>query len=139
MTTRFALLLTLLATLHSHAQPADPNSPEAEQAALHVLDGYEIHLFASEADGIAKPLQMRFDERGRLWVAGTTAYPQVEPGKKANDKIVILEDTTGSGRADKSTVFADGLTIPTGLELTPDGAYVATGTELLFLRDAQHT
>lgn len=135
----FPALLLFIASLPLGAQPADPNSPEAELAALHVLDGYEIHLFASEADGIAKPLQMRFDERGRLWVACTTAYPQVEPGKKPNDKIVILEDTTGSGRADKATVFADGLTIPTGLELTPNGAFVATGTELLFLGDPNHT
>src|SRR6476619_2562747 len=73
-----AFICGFIFVLRARAEP-DPNSPEAELAALHVLDGYEVKLFASEADGIAKPLQMRWDERGRLWVACTTAYPQVEP------------------------------------------------------------
>jgi putative membrane-bound dehydrogenase-like protein len=133
----FAVLVALTLTLLVRAADpqADPNSPEAERAALHVLEGYELSLFASEAEGIAKPIQMRWDERGRLWVACTTTYPQVEPGKKPNDRIVILEDTTGSGRADKSTVFAEGLHIPTGIELGIDGCYVGAATELLYLRD----
>ena len=58
---------------------------------------------------LANPVHMTWDNRGRLWVACSWAYPQLKPGEVANDKIIILEDTDGDGRADKSTVFADGL------------------------------
>src|SRR5207245_1849014 len=82
-----------------------------------------------------KPIQMNWDPRGRLWVASSEVYPQVEPGQTPNDKIIILEDTGGAGKADKSTVFADGLLIPTGLEPGDGGVYVAQSTELLHLSD----
>ena len=73
--------------------------------------------------------------RGRLWVASSELYPQIEPGQAATDRIIVLEDTTGSGRADKATVFAEGLLIPTGLEVGDGGVYVAQSTELLHFRD----
>src|SRR5262249_8451554 len=72
---------------------------------------------------------------GRLWVATSEVYPQIQPGEVANDKIVVLEDTNGAGRADKVTVFADGLLIPTGVEPGDGGAYVADSTDLLHLAD----
>ncbi len=78
---------------------------------------------------------MNFDARGRLWVASSEVYPQIKPGQVANDKVVILEDTDGDGKADKTTVFADGLLIPTGVEPGDGGAYVANSTELLHLAD----
>jgi putative heme-binding domain-containing protein len=119
------------------AQAPDADSPAAERATFTVADGFDVELFASEADGVVKPIQIRFDARGRLWVIGSSAYPHVEPGHVADDKILILEDTDRDGRADKTTVFADKLLIPTGLELTGDGsgAYVGHGTQLLFLKD----
>jgi len=75
---------------------------------------FEVNLFAGEEEfpDIAAPIQMRWDSRGRLWVSCSTTYPHVYPGNEANDKLVILEDTNGDGRADKSTVFADDLHIP---------------------------
>jgi len=114
---------------------ADPLSAEAELASLRVLPGFTANLFASEKNGVIKPIQIRFDGDGRLWVAGSVAYPQLQPGQKADDKIVVLEDTDHDGVADKTTVFADGLLMPTGLELGDGGVYVGTGTELLHLRD----
>ena len=106
-----------------------------ELASFKVADGFEVQLFASEKDGVVKPIQIRFDARGRLWVIGSTVYPQIEPGQKPDDKVLILEDTNGDGRADKTTVFADGLMIPTGLEVVDDGCYLGHGTELLLLKD----
>ncbi|MBI3417783.1 MAG: hypothetical protein HY043_21030 [Verrucomicrobia bacterium] len=97
----------------------------------------EITLFA-ENPQLAKPIQMNFDARGRLWVASSSVYPQIEPGQKADDKILILEDTDGDGKADKSTVFADGLLIPTGVEPGDGGCYVGQSTELLHLRDTNN-
>ena len=62
-------------------------------------------------------MAMTFDDRGRLWVLMAPTYPHILPGQKPNDKLVILEDTDGDGRADKLTVFADGLYLPMGFEL----------------------
>ncbi len=102
---------------------------------FQIADGFEISLFASETNGVIKPIQMRFDYRGRLWVIGSTVYPQIEPGQIPDDKVLILEDTDRDGRCDKTTVFARGLMIPTGIEVVKDGAYVGHGTELLLLKD----
>ncbi len=113
----------------------DQNDPAAELASFKLPEGFEANLFASEKDGVVKPIQMRWDARGRLWVLGSTTYPQLKPGEEPNDKILILEDTNHDGRADKTTVFADGLLIPTGLELGDGGAYVGEGTKLLFFKD----
>lgn len=99
-----------------------------------VAEGFEVTLWA-ENPLLAKPIQMNFDPSGRLWIASSEVYPQVEPGQAAHDKIIVLEDTKGQGRADKATVFADGLLIPTGVIPGDGGVYVAQSTELLFLKD----
>lgn len=103
-----------------------------------VAPGFKIELFASEEDfpELAKPSQIAFDNKGRLWVATMPTYPHFRPGDpKPNDKIIILEDTNGDGKADKSTVFADHLHIPAGFELSPEGVFVSQGTNLKLLKD----
>jgi putative heme-binding domain-containing protein len=112
-----------------------PQAPEEELASLKVLDGFEVDLFASEADGVVKPIQMRWDERGRLWVACAVSYPQIKPGEKANDYVLVCEDRDGDGRADHFHKYVEGLFMPSGLELGDGGLYVAQGTELLHFRD----
>jgi glucose/arabinose dehydrogenase/HEAT repeat protein len=111
----------------------DPD-PERERQSFQVPQGWEITLFASDPL-ISKPIQMNFDPAGRLWVATSATYPQIKPGQEAEDKIVVLEDRDGDGRADTSTVFADRLLIPTGIAPGDGGAYVANSTELLHLKD----
>lgn len=133
----------LLAALVFAARPAaaqrelkdipDPD-PDFELQSFKVADGFEVNLFASDPM-LAKPIQMNFDERGRLWVAGSALYPHIKPGDEAEDKIYVLEDTDGDGRADKSTVFAEGLLIPTGIIPGDGGVYVANSTELVHLTD----
>ncbi|MGY6743955.1 MAG: PVC-type heme-binding CxxCH protein [Cecembia sp.] len=105
---------------------------------LTVPEGYKIELFASEVEfpDLANPVQMSFDNRGRLWIATCPSYPHYKPGnEKPNDKIIILEDTNGDGKADKQTVFADGLHLPMGFEIAPEGVYVSQGTHLKILID----
>jgi putative heme-binding domain-containing protein len=134
-------LLVLLALLTSagplfaqaNARVPDPD-PELERRSFQVADGFEVNLFAADPL-LAKPIQMSFDAAGRLWVACSEAYPQIKPGQKQNDKILVLEDTKGTGRADKVTVFAEGLLIPTGLEPGDGGVYVVDSTDLLHLSD----
>ena len=114
--------------------PIVDTDAEAERASFEVLEGFEVNLFAADPL-LAKPIQMNFDAGGRLWVASSEVYPQIKPGQVANDKVVILEDTNDDGKADKTTVFADKLLIPTGIEPGDGGAYVANSTELLHLAD----
>ena len=107
----------------------DPD-PEIERQSFILPEGFEVNLYAADPL-LAKPIQMNFDPQGRLWVACSETYPQIEPGKKANDKVLVLEDTTGDGEADKTTVFADGLLIPTGAVPGDGGVYVADSTDLV--------
>jgi putative heme-binding domain-containing protein len=129
----FLLMVAGPAVAQSNAKIPDPD-PEIERKALQLADGFEINLFAADPL-LAKPIQINFDPAGRLWVACSEVYPQIKPGQKANDKIVILEDTKGVGKADKTTVFADGLLIPTGVEPGDGGAYVADSTDILHFSD----
>ena len=114
------------------------HDPAVEKENFNLLPGYEINLFAQEPM-LANPIHMTWDNRGRLWVACSWAYPQLKPGEVANDKIIILEDTDGDGRADKSTVFADGLYMPTGIELANGGCFVAQTPTFSFSRTSMET
>ena len=111
----------------------DPD-PAVELASFQVAPGFEIELFAAEPM-VSNPINMNWDARGRLWVATSPIYPHLKPGQKADDQIVILEDTDGDGKADVRTVFADGLLVPTGVLPGDGGAYVANSTELVHMSD----
>ena len=103
-----------------------------------VPPGYEIKLFADETKfpEIAKPVQMSFDNKGRLWVSTMPSYPQWKPGDpKPSDKLVILEDTDGDGKADKSTVFYDKLHCPTGFQFYNGGVLVVDQPRIIWLKD----
>lgn len=108
-----------------------------ELKAFQIDPRFDVNLFAGEEQfpDVANPIQMRWDARGRLWVSCSTTYPHVYPGNTPNDKLVILEDTDGDGRADKSTVFADDLSIPLSFEFGDGGVYVSEQPCLSFLKD----
>ena len=133
----FGLLLmscpTSLCAQRELREIPDPD-PELERKTFVVPDGFEVSLWAADPL-LAKPIHMNFDERGRLWIASSEIYPQIKPGQAANDKILVLEDTNHDGTADKTTVFADGLLIPTGVAPGDGGAYVASSTNLVHFRD----
>ncbi|MBL50063.1 MAG: hypothetical protein CMP28_14105 [Roseibacillus sp.] len=121
------------------APPGLTGSKEAgvdkELASFEVLDGFEVNLFADESHGVRNPLSVRWDASGRMYVACSDVYPQVEAGVRGYDRVIALRDTNHDGKADESTVFADGLLIPTGMEVGPDRVYIGQGPELLTLRD----
>lgn len=136
-----ALRKLTITTPPPELQPAQPREgaaaakfTEQPRPDFTVADNLEVTLWA-ENPLLRKPIQINFDPQGRLWVASSEVYPQIEPGQRASDKIIILEDTKDSGKADKATVFADGLLLPTGLEPGDGGVYVAQSTELLHLKD----
>jgi len=101
-------------------------------------EGYKATLFADESmfPELANPAQMSFDNQGRLWVGCMPSYPHWRPGDpKPQDKLLILEDTDGDGKADKRTVFADDLHLVSGFELAEEGVYVAQSDSLVLLTD----
>lgn len=105
---------------------------------LRVPPGYKAELFASETEfsALAKPVQLSFDNKGRLWVAVMPSYPQYRVGDPLpNDKLIILEDTDNDGKADKQTIFADSLHLPLGFEIAPEGVYLSQGTNFVLLKD----
>jgi mono/diheme cytochrome c family protein/glucose/arabinose dehydrogenase/lysophospholipase L1-like esterase len=113
-------------------------SGEETLAHLSVPEGYKIELFADERmfPELANPVQMSFDNKGRLWVGCMPSYPHWRPGDpRPTDSLLILEDTNGDGRADKKTVFADDLHLCIGFELASEGVYVSQADSLILLTD----
>ncbi|MDB6133470.1 MAG: Membrane-bound dehydrogenase domain protein [Verrucomicrobiales bacterium] len=112
-----------------------PMSVKASLERTQTAPDLRIELFASEPD-IAKPIALAWDLRGRCWVAETSDYPHgVTPTGEGHDRIKICEDTDGDGKADKFTVFADHLNIPTSLTFANGGIIVAQPPRFLFLKD----
>lgn len=114
----------------------EPLSPEESKKLIQVPVGFDLELFASEPD-ISNPIAMEWDEKGRLWVIETVDYPNtVRDGDGVgDDRIKICEDTDGDGKADKFTLFADKLNIPTSLTFSNGGIIVSQAPYFLFLKD----
>ena len=112
-----------------------PLSPADSAKLIQVPPGFEVALFAAEPD-IVNPIHVAWDHRGRAFIIETIDYPNnLQAGNLGNDCIKICEDTDGDGRADKFTVFADKLSIPTSLTFVNGGVIATNGTELIFLQD----
>jgi mono/diheme cytochrome c family protein/glucose/arabinose dehydrogenase len=117
-----------------------PEYKKGEEAVKHLVtpEGFKVELFASELDfpNLANPMQISFDNKGRMWVAVMPSYPHYRPGDaKPNDKLLIYEDTNNDGKADKEIVFAEGLNLPIGFEFAPGGVFVSQEPHLVFLAD----
>ncbi|PZX54983.1 PVC-type heme-binding CxxCH protein [Algoriphagus chordae] len=111
-----------------------PLSPEESMKLVQVPVGFELELFASEPM-IINPIAMAWDERGRLFVIETTDYPNEIRKDGGDDKIKILEDTDGDGKADKVTIFADKLNIPTSIMAVNGGMVISMAPDFVFLKD----
>ncbi|HVR34325.1 MAG TPA: PVC-type heme-binding CxxCH protein, partial [Methylomirabilota bacterium] len=119
----------------AHVRPTEPLAPDDAREAFRLPPGFEKELVASEPD-IAKPMNMAFDARGRLWVTVTLEYPHPVPlGERGRDSIQVLEDTNGDGHFDKVSTFVDGLNIPIGLYPYRDGVIAWSIPNLWFFRD----
>jgi putative membrane-bound dehydrogenase-like protein len=111
-------------------------SPSESNKLTQIPADFEIQLFAAEPD-ITNPIAMAWDERGRLWVVESVDYPNTfkETDGAANDRIKICEDTNGDGKADKFTVFADKLNIPTSMVFSNGGIIVSMAPDFVFMKD----
>jgi glucose/arabinose dehydrogenase/azurin len=110
---------------------------EQDLSNFTVAKDFELTCFASEDDfpDLINPMQVRVGPKGRIWVSTFSQYPIPVPGEGAADKILILEDTDGDGKADKRTVFADNVMLPDGFVFYRDGLIVSVPRKLLWLRD----
>jgi len=120
---RLQLLAAILLLGGSVVAQEKVPDPEIERQAFKVADGFEVSLFAADPL-IAKPIGMNFDSAGRLWVTSSSLYPQIRPGEVADDKIIVLEDKDGDGKAEAGKVFAEGLYVPEGVEFG-DGEFMS--------------
>lgn len=112
-----------------------PLDPKTSLKYLELPAGFRAELYAAEPD-IVKVIAKTWDERGRLWVAETQDYPNdLQPPGKGRDRIKICEDTNGDGKADKFTIFADKLSIPTSLVHAGGGLIVSQAPDTLFFQD----
>ncbi len=117
-------------------QYQEPFTPEQSKKLMQVPVGFELELFAAEPD-IINPIAMEWDEKGRLWVIETVDYPNTvrEQDGVGDDRIKICEDTDGDGKADKFTIFADQLNIPTSLVFARGGVIISQAPHFMFLQD----
>lgn len=104
-----------------HIRSTEARTPEEQKAGFKLPEGFEIELYASEPD-IGKPINLTFDAKGRMWVTQSYEYPFPAAPGKGSDRITILEDTDGDGKADRFTNFSDTLNIPIGIFPVSDGA-----------------
>ncbi len=112
-----------------------PLGPEASQRHIQIPPGFSLEVFAAEPD-IVNPMAMAWDDKGRLFVIETVDYPNARKDwPDGEDRIKILEDTDGDGRADTVKVFADGLSVPTSLTYAKGGWVVSQAPDMLFLKD----
>jgi putative heme-binding domain-containing protein len=114
-----------------------PRTPQDEQKALHLPSGFEIQLVAAEPE-IHKPLNLAFDDHGRLWITDTLEYPFPKPeGTRGRDSVKILSEFQPDGRAGRVQTFADGLNIPIGLLPLPNArdALVHSIPSIYLMRD----
>jgi putative heme-binding domain-containing protein len=119
-----------------HIAATDPRSPAEEKKLFHLPPGFEAQLVAAEPQ-IQKPLNLAFDDRGRLWVTDTVEYPYAAPAdRKPRDTVKILDDLGEDGRARKVTTFADGLNIPIGVLPLGESALVYSVGSILRVTDS---
>ena len=120
---------------HAQDRPPGPALSASEAIAkMKVPPGFTVELVAGEPD-IVNPVAMTIDERGRFWITESLEYPRKSAGP-GKDRVKILEDTDGDGKADKFTIFADGLNIPSGIAVGQGGVWVANSPDILCLKDA---
>ncbi len=121
-----------------------PKSPREAAATFRVLDGFRLDLLAAEPR-VHGPVAMTYDENGRAYVCEMRDYPytdkanhkagQENPTDAAIGRVSLLEDTDGDGVFDRSTVFAEGLSWPTGVACWQGGVFVIATPDLWYLKD----
>ena len=113
-----------------HSGP--PYSPSDAFKTFRLEQGFRIEPFLAEPD-VHSPDAMEFDENGRFYVVENPGYPLNVEGKVG--RVILFEDTNGDGRPDRRTVFAENLTLPTGIMRWKKGVLVTDAPDVLYFED----
>jgi putative membrane-bound dehydrogenase-like protein len=129
------LLLVLLIACAKRNPEERALSPQDSLKSIHLSEDFHAELFAAEPD-VMSPVEMAFDENGKVYVAEMLDYPEdPPPGKPARSRIRLLEDTDGDGKIDKSTIFADDVLAVSGMMPWKGGLIVTSAPDILFMKD----
>ena len=125
------LLLIAAGCSRNSRQAPPPLSPEEALKSFHLSEDFHVELFATEPN-VVDPVDMAFDENGRIYVAEMIDYPDdPPPGKPPRSRIVLLEDRDGDGRIDHSSVFADHIPDVSGLMPWKGGLIVTSAPDVI--------
>ena len=108
-------------------------TPEQAAKEMTLPPGFSAKVFAAEPD-VTQPIAFCLDDRGRIWVVEGLTYPQRAKDGEGKDRILVFEDTDGDGRADRRTVFMEGLNLVSGIEVGFGGVFIGAAPQLLFIR-----
>jgi len=106
--------------------------PEKSLSTFELPEGFKIELVASEPM-VADPIAMEVDESGNIYVLEMHGYPL---DKSGSGVVKLLTDANGDGFPDKSTVFADKLTLPSGIMRWKKGILVVDVPNIIYLEDS---
>ena len=104
--------------------------------AFEVPDGLEVTVWATSPQ-LFNPTNIDIDQFGRIWVAEGINYRGKNKRRPQGDRIVVLEDTDGDGRADASTVFVQEkhLVSPLGVSVFDNVIVVAQPPDMIVYTD----
>src|SRR5882724_12368958 len=129
------LLLIACGCSRRISQAPDPLPPDKSLQTFRLSEDFHVELFASEPN-VVDPVDMAFDENGKIYVAEMIDYPDdPPPGKPARSRIRLLEDTDGDGKIDRSVIFADQVLEVSGLMPWKGGLIVTSAPDILFMED----
>lgn len=150
------LLISVLACTCKTSQAASdelkfpataPTQARDTNRSFHLLEGFDMQLIAAEPL-VTDPVAITYDEDGRAYVCEMNDYPytdkarhrhsQENPTDQAIGKVRLLTDTDGDGTFDKATVFADGLSWPTGAACWKGGIFVTATPDVWYLKDTNN-
>src|SRR5206468_1841440 len=99
-------------------------------------EGFEITLWAS-TPMLYNPTNIDIDKAGRIWVAEGVRYRSHHARQPEGDRIVVLEDTDGDGKADSSHIFVQepGLIAPLGIAVIDNKVIVSQPPDLIVYTD----
>src|SRR5215831_13862583 len=133
----FTIGLICLAGCSKKYVDQPPRPPAESLKSIQLSPDFKVDLFANEPM-VYDPVDMAFDENGRVFVAEMVDYPEdPPPGKPARSRIVMLQDTDGDGKIDRRTVFADHVLEVTGLMPWKGGLIVTAAPDILYLKDSK--
>ncbi len=139
MPRRLVFATCLCAGALTYCSPKNPHAPSLSPAAslksFQVSEDFRIELFAAEPD-VVDPVEMVFDENGRVYVAEMLDYPDdPPPGKPARSRIRMLEDVDGDGKFDRNVIFAEQVLEVSGMYPWKGGLIVTTAPDIVYMKD----